>query len=136
MIPTAETEYRAVGGRPAAERAIHQHWTRRDVGRFVPTATAAGASAHAVVNHGRWIVRCPFCTSAQFASREDKRFFCVECLNEQAGRRWVRVVWPKVADMATIEGALESRADQRTRNWEPGESPADLKRENAARGVE
>jgi len=89
-----------------------------------------------VVNHGRWIVRCPFCTSAQFASREDKRFFCVECLNEQAGRRWVRVVWPKVADMATIEGALESRADQRTRNWEPGESPADLKRENAARGVE
>lgn len=86
--------------------------------------------AYAEVSHGRWIVRCPFCRSAQLASKEDHRFFCVECLNEVAGRRWVRVVWPEEPE--PIEAALLARPERAFMHWRKGEPVEALLVENAA----
>ena len=85
-----------------------------------------------VVNHGRWIIPCPWCFSASMASRDDPRFLCVECRNGGT-ERWARVVWPDAKD--TIEELLTMRPDPRTRNWAPPESAADLLAENEAHGV-
>ncbi len=132
-IETAETGYYPVHGLPVAERAVALHWVRRDVAPFRPSGVSTKATAYAEINHGRWIVRCPFCASAQLASKTDKRFFCIECLNEAVGRRWVRVTWP--AEAEAIEATLLVRPDERNRNWRPGETAADLARENIERGV-
>lgn len=132
-IETAESFYYPVPDLSVAERPLALHWTRRDKAPFRPQGVSSKAIAYAEVNHGRWIVRCPFCASAQFASKVDHRFFCVECLNETVGRRWVRVTWP--ADVDAIEVALLKRAGEQTRNWLPGEAVGDLERQNVERGV-
>src|SRR5690349_15592909 len=54
---------------------------------LIPVAIAAATATqdhaiNAVVNHARWIVECPSGDGgAQYASREDPRFMCLECLN-------------------------------------------------------
>jgi ribosomal protein L37AE/L43A len=85
------------------------------------------AIAFAVVHHGRWIVHCPWCSSAQFAPFEDRRFFCVECGNMLVGGAYVPVRWPE--DIQSIEIILEKRLPQ-NRNWNPGETTEQLVKEN------
>ena len=89
--------------------------------------------AYASVNHGRWLVRCPWCKSAQYASREDHRFFCVECFNAPAGQRWVAVIWPQ--DHEEIESVLCGRPKQ-NRNWTTGEPVDKLREENRTHALE
>lgn len=90
----------------------------------------AGASVPVVVNNGRWIVECPSGDGgAQMASREDRRFMCLECLNAEVSGQWRPVVWP--ADVAGIEAVLSQRG-QANRNWLPHETVADLQAENEA----
>lgn len=88
------------------------------------------------VNGGRWVVRCPFCNSAQHASHTDPRFMCVPaphgCSNESVGGKWLKVQWPKNPEL--IEAALSPRP-MPNRNWKPGESIDYLLAENAAHGV-
>ena len=132
VIETAESYFARTPGTPGAERVIHLHWYRRDVARFVPTEIAPSPVAVAVVNYGRWIVRCPFCRGAQFAARDDRRFFCTECLNEAVARRWIRVRWPAAATITGIDEALLARPGDHWRNWEPGASVVQLLAENAA----
>lgn len=117
-----------------AALVAHAYWVRDDVPFFIPADSAVDTSVHAVavVNHARWVVNCPFCPSAQLASRTDMRFFCVSCLNEQAGARWVNVVWP--ANVAAIEAALRPRQTENA-NWAPPETVADLIAENQAHGL-
>ena len=134
-IETAETGYYPIRSLPVAERALASYWERRDVAPFRPQGVATKLVAVAEVNHGRWIVRCPFCTSAQLAAKSDRRFFCVTCLNEQVGRRWVRVMWPAASLVVGIEAALLVRPETAFMYWRPGESVADLAAENAAHGV-
>ena len=55
------------------------------------------------------------------------------CGNVQVGGAFVKVTWPKNAD--AIEVVLCERLDPSTRNWTPGESVADLKRENVEHEV-
>jgi len=110
-----------------------------------PTGLAEGPLAEARVDHGRWVVDCPFpgCNSAQFASKTDHRFFCVDCSGPD--RLWVPVVWPDDIELAAIEAALSLRPEISTRSWEsPGwrarrgvspETVADLLAENAAHGL-
>jgi hypothetical protein len=99
----------------------------------LPAGAHPSITATAVVNHGRWIVPCPWCFSAQMASRSDRRFFCVECGNAGAGGMWVRVVWPPA--FREIEALLCMRPDPRNRSWLANETLADLLAENQANGV-
>jgi hypothetical protein len=136
IIRTAETEVTAVAGLPAAEWVCARSWINRDVPRFHPEDVAVVAkgevTAVAEVNRGRWVVRCPFCMSAQYASRIDRRFFCVECLNEKAGRRFVRVVWPDEETVTEVEALLTARPEKSFASWVPGTPLETLASENAA----
>lgn len=85
-------------------------------------------SVRPTVNHGRWVVECPSCHSAQLASREDRRFFCVSCNNAFFEGRFLRVEWPRAAD--DIETELLRRMDVRTRNWEWDETLDQLRDEH------
>lgn len=87
------------------------------------------------VNHGRWIVRCPFCPSAQLAHDVERRFMCVECGNRTVDGAWVKVVWPQTDVRGEIEGLLEVRPTPQARNWRAPETVDDLRDENAERGL-
>lgn len=110
-----------------------------------PTDILSSPVAEAYVNHGRWMVNCPFgCRSAQHASRGDHRFFCIEC-DSGGTSSWVRVNWPDEAELAAIEAALGVRPQIPTRNWltpnmraalhQAPETAADLMAENEAQQV-
>lgn len=108
-------------------------WQRDDVPFFLPSETATDAPVAVEVNHGRWIIACE-CGGAQLASRDDRRFFCIACLNEKQGGMWRPVTWPKKRDADEIEAQLRPRLTENA-NWLPGESVADLVAENEKNGV-
>lgn len=97
-----------------------------------PAALAPEPQLRAEVRDGRWAVRCPFCPSAQETSPDDRRFYCVGCLNAAADGRWLKVVWPR--NYVDIERVLEAR-DPRNAHWFPGETLSDLRRENVDHGL-
>jgi hypothetical protein len=79
----------------------HHHQEREKTPRLyhkrfkIPTASVKGQAVEAVVDHGRLIVRCPFCaTGAEIVDVDDPRFFCLECLNAEAGGRFVPINVP------------------------------------------
>lgn len=119
-------------GAPAPEICVALYWPR-GVPFLPPQGLAAGVAARVEVNHGRWIVNCPFCTGAQFASPSDRRFFCIDCLHAgtDAEGRWVKVIWPREA--GGIEEALLARPKPANRNWMPGESADALRAETIER---
>ena len=119
----------------AAELAIHGHWHRKDVEAHVPETTAEQPVLHAFVNDFRWLVQCPVCNGAQLAARGDPRFFCIDCLNEHAGRQWLPVTWPSTDQQAEIEGLLLKRPLTHTRSWKPDETTEQLRGQNVAHGV-
>lgn len=141
---SAEDRYHPHGSHPEhspAEAVVFRYWRhhagvsgpqRLQMKGPWPTELVDGVTALAYVNHGNWTVDCPFpgCWAAQFASREDRRFFCTHC-----GRGWVRVVWPDDLELLAIEAALLIRPESPTRNWTPGEAVADLEAENREHGV-
>jgi hypothetical protein len=100
----------------------------------VPTDTSSDDEVYAFVQDGRWMVRCPFCPSAQLAYDWDHRFFCSECACAQAGGKMLNVIWPSINQRARIETLLLVRplANQ---NWSPPESVAALELENMQNGV-
>lgn len=95
--------------------------------------STAPVQAHLYVRHGRLLVHCPWCPSAEYAHVTDRRFFCSHCLNGPVKGAPIRVEWPE--DFAQIEAVLIRRPDPMTRNWERGETVADLQAENASHGV-
>jgi hypothetical protein len=105
---------------------------RRDSPADMDLAISLSEPLPAWVSGGRWIVMCP-CGGAQLASREDHRFFCVDCLNAQVGGQWRTVTWPE--DAEAIEAALLARPESHTRTWLPTETLSDLLAENAEHGV-
>lgn len=130
-IFTAEDKHHPFPGLPgltAPERIVLKHWPAATRLGF-PSSTETSVHALAEVNHGRWIVRCPWCATAQNASADDHRFFCTECSNGAAGGQWITVEWPE--DREEIEAALGCRPLPANRNWVPGESVAELWRDNA-----
>jgi hypothetical protein len=104
---------------------------------FVAPPLAAVADAPplpAVVNHGRLLADCPDCGGAEFVWHEGPHLIlCASCFNGAVGGKWRRVALPD--DYAAIAAALLARPLPLNRNWTPGESLADLRRENAERGV-
>lgn len=129
QLRTAEN-YRTPRGEPElrpSERAV------RLKGLRPPTnETVQGTDLPVRVNHGRWVVDCPVCLSAQLASFTDPRFLCVTCGNVNVDGKWFRLAWP--ANAAAIEAALVIRPTE-NRNWSPGETVADLRRENTEHGI-
>lgn len=89
------------------------------------------APVNAEVNHGRWIVRCPFCTGAELADAAEPLFVCLSCGNASIGGDFVPVRFPR--DRFEIESTLLERPDEETRNWLPSETVRKLRDENRDR---
>lgn len=107
-------------------------------GNALPAPPLATVAAY--VNHGRWVADCPTpgCGGALCLSRQASLFLCPQCWNAANGGQWMAVTFP--AAKQQIEALLLRRpaADDWTapaRNWRPGESTAQLRAENAARGL-
>lgn len=137
---TAETFYRpADPSLPPAAWCHSQELEKRRVTTGVaealvlPEATAESPRAAAEVNHGRWVVRCPFCMSAQVAAASDQRFLCWDCGNAAVGGQWVTVVWPSRDLRRGIEDALNRRPPQH-RHWLPHETVEGLEAETELHG--
>jgi hypothetical protein len=138
-LPTAETDYPPIAGTSVAEWPIQRFWSRQDVAKFVPQEIADTPLAQAEVNRGRWIVCCPLidpstgvrCGGAQMAADSDPRYFCLTCLNEAVGRKWLTVTWPDAETRSGIEDVLSQRPGSFFQNWLPSETVADLIAENA-----
>lgn len=107
---------------PGAERVPRIAWSAETP--FNPDAPVAGDPLPVEANHGRWIVRCDQCLSAQLASRSDPRFMCVTCGNADQGGAWRPIEWPE--DHEEIGRLLDERTDQRLANAEAGESAEDI----------
>lgn len=93
-----------------------------------PAGDLKKPKVHARVNHGVWQLVCPVCGSAQHAAVSDPWFYCGQCMNRAFGNRRLPVVLPD--DAARISDRLHMRPDARFRNWHPGETIADLQRQD------
>jgi hypothetical protein len=124
VILTLESSFSTEPGHTAPESVVIRH------GLPLPEGSSP-RHVLVTVNHGRWIVRCPFCLGAQLASEGDHRFFCVDCQHRgtPAAGRWLQVVWPE--ERGAIENTLELRPVE-NRNWE-AESVVELRAETRGR---
>ena len=93
----------------------------------------ADIAVKAEINHGRWVVKCPFCPGAELGDPENPRFMCLSCYNQDAGGKWLKVEYQKQA--GKIETELLKRPKKHNQNWTPGESLKQLQDENVSRGV-
>lgn len=97
------------------------------------------------LNHGRWVAQCPrpYCTNAEAFGRvlpgdgqpgglRSDHFECRAGIYGGCGLR-CGVDWP--SHIVEIEALTMSRPAPVTRNWRPGESLADLMRENVENGL-
>jgi hypothetical protein len=99
----------------------------------------AGFRVAAFMSAGRWVARCPRCTSAEMRGRCDDgttggldadRFVCRE---SHGGCGFTcGVDWPST--ITQIEALLIPRPPVH-RNWQPGETLQDLLAENAEHGI-
>lgn len=124
QLPNGKAEKTRV--RPCARAAI-LNWQFPGLPPFVPEKIEQTVTAYAEVNHGRWIVHCPWCYGAEMAAETDKFFFCAHCLNDEVGGALIPVVWPSNA--REIEDELIRRPNDRGRHWLPTESMAQLRTE-------
>ena len=121
MINSART----IHGQSATEFATN---TARRYRQIIPALETADAPVlTAEINHDRWIVKCPFCRGAELGDPDDPRFMCLSCWNADASGRFLPVTFPP--NRAGIEAELATRPRIENRNWTPGETIADLKRE-------
>lgn len=133
MIETSETRFpdHAYLGAAAVFYALRKEGGPPPV---LPQSQAVGVALPVFVNQSRWMVICPSCNSAQWASKSDRRFFCFHCRNADHGGQWVAVAWPSDPDVADIETILDVRPDAYSRSWNmperPPETVADLIVEN------
>lgn len=112
----------------------HAARQRRGLRSSRPVETTSGhRPLPACINHGRWLVACPWCAGAELVDPADPVFYCLSCQNEQAGNQLVIVAFPEQRE--ALERLLLRRPDPKTRNWLEGETVDDLLRENAAHGV-
>ena len=126
---------------PMRELVAHC-WRRGGINKRPPPTSEVAGSVAAELEHGRWIVKCPNrpvgCGGALNASLTEPVFLCADCGSPENGGKWYAVVFPP--DRAAIEAMLLRRpavlADSAiNRNWIPGESLGDLRRENAEHGI-
>lgn len=99
-------------------------------------------SVTAFIAGGSWVARCPragcfnaekygVCDDGSLGGLRELRFICRE---DKGGCGFTcRVRWPE--DRAAIENLLSARELRANRNWLPGESVADIHRENLDHGI-
>lgn len=92
-----------------------------------PDAVAPAPPAVARLNKNRWLANCPDCSGAEYVWLEQLLFLCQSCWNETIGHQWRRVTLPR--NLAAIERLVSHRRLEH-RNWEPGETLGDLRRDN------
>jgi hypothetical protein len=91
------------------------------------------------VNHGVWIASCP-CGARGTPAPGGVVFTatplvcCARCGNQAAGRGWRTVALPDTPTRYRIEAILLCRPNAGDRNWEPGETLADLLAQNRDHG--
>lgn len=91
------------------------------------------------VNHGVWIASCE-CGAGGLPSPGCVVFldqplgWCVRCGNRQHGGFWRPIVAPPEHGRRLIEAILLCRPNIGDRNWEPGETIADLVAQNREHG--
>lgn len=117
----------------AAELCVYRHGPAALEDRLAAIArpmVAPAPLARVRVNAGKWIVDCPLpgCNGAQVASYDDQRTWCTSCSNRVANGLWLKVMWPE--DPAAIEAQLRSRPFIGVMHWNPGETKADLERQD------
>lgn len=99
------------------------------VGHFrPPTGRVKEPTVTVRVNCGVWQTVCPFCPSAQHASRDDPWFYCARCHNEPVGLALIPVIWPDGA--GDIEEVLLKRDLIDYRSWEADQPVKELVNEN------
>lgn len=86
----------------------------------------------AQVNHGRWIVECEHCHSAELLD-SSLTFFCSECQNKATGGRYRPVLVP--GQRKRIEEVLLLRPSAKNQSWAPQESVKKLEAENLENGL-
>ena len=123
MIDTFESKNPGVGSDHLLQRFLARYWRASAPMPLeqLRDGTTVGTT-DARVDHGRWIVDCPTrCGEASPVMDSDLRFVCVNC-----GVGPYLVVLPPERD--GIEAALDVRPVE-NRNWFPGESVGDLRKE-------
>lgn len=111
------------------ERLRTPHGPLARFGEPAPLTEVSDAEPLAArIYDGAWIVDCP-CGGADYLWLDALLTICSSCGNRGLGGRWRRVTVPENRD--AIERHLLAREEPWLRNWVPGETVADLIRENA-----
>lgn len=108
----------------------------------IPPLTHVVATATpmvARVNHGVWKASCEcgakgLPTPGLVVFVDQPWGWCVRCGNQGSGHGWRRVIVPPPEERRRIVAVLLCRPRVEDRNWEPGETVADLIAENLAHG--
>ncbi len=95
--------------------------------------------ATAYHNWGRWVADCPNIECENAEDVAGRTFFCgcqgsPVCGHSQPCRTISEIVWPD--DIETINHVLSVRPVPSNRNWVPGETLEDLRKENAENGLD
>ncbi len=98
-----------------------------------PDWEAPQGDIEALVNHSNWLVRCPNpdCSEVTMVD-QGELYWCPNCGSADNDFAPRTVIFP--SHIKTITTLLAKRPRQ-NRNWEPGETLAQLKRENKERGL-
>lgn len=112
-----------------------------------------GKAVNARIDFGRWLADCPFCGGAEYVDPDDPVFFCLSCGMISNNAKALPVVFP--ANIDEIEAMLMKRPVKELpyggvieralyarpmiaglgRSWQPGETVADLKKQNKEAGL-
>ena len=105
-----------------------------------PTYDSTKGKVKAYINHGRWVVECPsdICKGAMVVTSAEPYFLCPSCGNSENNGYWYGVQFP--GPRTRIEAVLMKRPaanpwEAFARNWSPGETLTDLRRENREHGI-
>ncbi|HQA69622.1 MAG TPA: hypothetical protein PK801_14955 [Aggregatilineales bacterium] len=124
--------YRSGSGWKPQDVILRQHVQTRPGLRHHQIDWRERGQVLAEVNHGRWIARCPYCAGAMYVA-PGLPFYCVDCLMVSNEGQAMTVVFPE--EKERIEALLLARP-LAARNWQPGETVAQLESENDLYGGE
>lgn len=126
------------GGRSLSEQVTAWNLAHVKEGQLVmpapPPATELSDALPllARVDHGRWLVDCDTCKSAEAIWYDAPLMFCRNCRNVSTRGLWRRVAIPK--ERNDIAALLNQRPTPH-QNWTPGDALDDLRRENELHGI-